>query len=46
MSRGVLILAGGKGSRMGYCQKGELLYNNSTFLDIIIENFRDEKIYI
>lgn len=46
MNRGILILAGGKGSRMGYCQKGELLFNSSTFLDTLIENFKNEKIYI
>lgn len=46
MKRGVLILAGGKGSRMGNCQKGELLYNGSTFLDILMESFLEENIYI
>lgn len=46
MKEAILILAGGKGSRMGYCQKGELIYKDSTFLQTITRNFNGEKIFI
>lgn len=43
----VLILAGGKGSRMNYCNKALLKYNNTTFLDRLKNLFSDfSKIYL
>ncbi|MDX8336036.1 molybdopterin-guanine dinucleotide biosynthesis protein B [Candidatus Cetobacterium colombiensis] len=43
----VLILAGGKGSRMNYCNKALLKYNNTTFLGHLSELFSDfSKIYL
>lgn len=43
----VLILAGGKGSRMNYCNKALLKYENITFLDRLKELFSDfSKIYL
>ncbi|MGL4508826.1 molybdopterin-guanine dinucleotide biosynthesis protein B [Cetobacterium sp.] len=43
----VLILAGGKGSRMNYCNKALLEYNNETFLNRLNHLFCDfSKIYL
>ena len=47
MDIGALILMGGKNSRMGGNNKGMLKYKNRTFLDRIIDVFKDfENIYI
>lgn len=37
-----LILAGGKSSRMGGSHKGDLIYQNETFLERIIHEFQKE----
>ncbi|MGL5356984.1 MAG: molybdopterin-guanine dinucleotide biosynthesis protein B [Cetobacterium sp.] len=43
----VLILAGGKGSRMNYCNKVLLKYGDKTFLENLKELFSDfKKIYL
>lgn len=36
-----LILAGGRGRRMGGCNKGNLIYNESTFLQKIVSSLSD-----
>ncbi|WP_297598783.1 molybdopterin-guanine dinucleotide biosynthesis protein B [uncultured Cetobacterium sp.] len=42
-----LILAGGKGRRLNYCNKALLKYNNQTFLDKIVDAFSNfNNIYI
>ena len=47
MIKNALILAGGRGNRMGGCDKIQLVHNNSTFLQKIMSALSDYRnIYI
>ncbi|MGL5054589.1 MAG: molybdenum cofactor guanylyltransferase [Fusobacteriaceae bacterium] len=41
--KSAIILAGGKGSRLGYVDKAFLMYNGRFFIDILIEKLTDFK---
>ena len=38
-----IILAGGKGSRLGYIDKAFLKYNGEFFIDILLEKLKEFK---